>query len=79
MRRIRTLFKAAAVVGLAGLLGGGAWLVWESRAPASAGSGIVLFEVEKGQSVRAVGEGLKALEPGIPWRRFCREKSTSIR
>jgi UPF0755 protein len=60
MRPIRTLFKTAAVIGLAGILGGGAWLVWESRAPAPGGFGIVLFEVEKGQNVRTVAEALKA-------------------
>jgi len=60
MRPIRTLFKAAAVVGLAGILGVGAWLVWESRAPAPGGSGVVFFEVEKGQNVRTVAEALKA-------------------
>jgi len=44
---------------LTALLGGGAWLVWESRAPAASGPGTVLFEIEKGQSVRAVAESLK--------------------
>ena len=59
MRRIRVLIEVIIVLGIIGLLGGAGWLVWESRPPA-AGSGIVIFEVEKGQSVHSVAESLKA-------------------
>jgi UPF0755 protein len=59
MRPFRTLLKSVFLLGLAALLGGGAWLVWEIRAPAASGSGTVLFEIEKGQSVRTVAEALK--------------------
>jgi len=58
-RPIRLWLEALVVVGTAGLLGGAGWLAWESRAVEGAGSGIVLFEVEKGQSVRAVADILK--------------------
>ncbi|MBN1938324.1 MAG: endolytic transglycosylase MltG [Candidatus Aminicenantes bacterium] len=58
-RPIRTLLEALVVLGLAGLLGGAGWLAWESRAPENGGKGIVIFEVEKGQSVRSVAESLK--------------------
>ncbi|MCX6566292.1 MAG: endolytic transglycosylase MltG [Candidatus Aminicenantes bacterium] len=59
MRRIRVLIEIIFVLGMIGLLGGAGWLIWESRPP-DTGSGIVIFEVEKGQSVRSVAESLKA-------------------
>lgn len=58
-RPIRILLEALVVIGLAGLLGGAGWLAWESRATENGESGLVLFEVEKGQSVRSVAETLK--------------------
>jgi UPF0755 protein len=57
---VRVLAEILVVLALAALLGGAGWLAWESRAPAGAGSGFVLFEVEKGQSVRSVAGALKA-------------------
>ena len=60
MRRIRVLIEIVLVFGMIGLLGGAGWFVWESRPPSEAGSGLVIFEVAKGQSVRSVAESLKA-------------------
>ncbi len=59
MRRIRLLLEIAVVLGLIGSAGGVGWFVLESRAPDGAGRGITVFEIEKGQSVRAVAESLK--------------------
>ena len=60
MRRIRVLIEIVLVFGMVGLLGGAGWLVWESRPPDGEGSGLVIFEVAKGQSVRSVAASLKA-------------------
>jgi len=60
MRRIRVLIEIVLILGMIGLFGGAGWLVWESRPPDEAGSGLVIFEVAKGQSVRSVAEALKA-------------------
>jgi len=59
MRRIRLLLEIVVVAGLIGLAGGVSWFIQESRAPEGAGEGIVIFEIEKGQSVRAVAAALK--------------------
>ncbi|MCK7489032.1 MAG: hypothetical protein MZU79_01390 [Anaerotruncus sp.] len=63
-RPIRFLLEALVVLGLAGLLGGAGWLAWGEPAPGVGGSGLVLFEVEKGQSVRSVAEVLKTRGSG---------------
>jgi len=59
MRRIRRGLELVFILGMIGFLGSAGWLVWESRPPEGAGSGLVIFEVAKGQSVRSVAESLK--------------------
>lgn len=59
MRRKRLLLEIVIIAGLIGLAGGTGWFVLESRAPEGAAEGIVVFEIEKGQSVRAVAAALK--------------------
>lgn len=58
-RPILRLLEIGVIAAMTGLLGGAAWLAWESRAPEGGGSGIVLFEVDKGLSFRSVAETLK--------------------
>lgn len=59
MRRIRLLLEIVVIAGLIGLAGGVGWFFLESRAPEGAGEGTVIFEIEKGRSVRAVADALK--------------------
>ncbi len=58
-RPIRFLLEVLVVCAVTGLLGGAGWFAWESRAPETGESGVVIFEVAKGQSVRSVAEALK--------------------
>lgn len=60
MRRIRLWLEIVLVAGMIGVIGGSAWLAWESRPPDGAGREPALFEVLPGQSVRSVARSLEA-------------------